>query len=185
MGKMKNVIIAIIMVALVVGYFFYLSNKQTTKEEVTISNAQNLILRNLETDYPPSPREVVKFYSDLTKCIYNDTYSDEEYKKLAEQMLSMYDSELQAINPTDFYLVSLKEDIDKFKDDGKKIMGYTVSRSTDVVTSVINGTECAKLYCTYTVRTGKKDSSSREIFELRKDSDGHWKILGFKLEEEQ
>ena len=76
MGKFKNVILALIVVALLVGYYFYLTNKQEANEEVTISNVQNLILRNVETDYPPTPKEVVKFYAELTKCVYNDTYSD-------------------------------------------------------------------------------------------------------------
>ena len=185
MGKFKNVILALIVVALLVGYYFYLTNKQEAKEEVTISNVQNLILRNLETDYPPTPKEVVKFYAELTKCVYNDTYSEEEYGLIVDQMLKMYDSELQEINPKEFYMLSLKKEVDNFRKDGKSIVSFTTSSSTDVVTSIVNGDECAKLYCTFVVRKAKKDAASREIFELRKDAEGHWKILGFKLEEEQ
>ena len=76
MGKVKNVIIIVILAALVGGYFLYLSNRKVEQKDTTVTAVQNVILRNLETDYPPSPKEVVKYYSDISKCLYNETYTD-------------------------------------------------------------------------------------------------------------
>lgn len=184
-NTVKNIIIAVVIIALIVGYFFYLSNKasKAPEKDIKVTAVQNVILRNLENDYPPTPKEVVKYYSDITKCLYSETYSDEEYEAMVDKMLEIYDEELAEINPKDFYMLSLKADIDSFKKDNKAIISYTPSSSTDVETSTINGRECAKLYCTYKIRVGTEYIKSREVFELRKDSAGHWKILGFKLDD--
>ena len=187
-STVKSIIVVVIIAVIIVGYYFYLSNKnpKTKSDDVTVTAVQDVILRNLENDYPPTPKEVVKFYSEIMKCLYSDTsYTEEEYEAMADQMLAMYDDELLEINPRDFYLVSLKGDIDSFKEDNKAIISYTPSASTDVETSTINGRECAKLYCTYKIRVGSDYIKSKEVYELRKDEDGHWKILGFKLEDEE
>lgn len=185
MGKLKTVILVIIMIGLVGGYYFYLSNKQPAEEAVEVTAVSDVLLRNLETNYPPTPKEVVKYYSDITKCLYNENYTDEQFEQMADKMLKLYDEELLENNPRDQYLVALKSDVDTFLENKYTITSYTVSASTDVETSVMNGREYAKLYCTYTIKSGVDYSSSREIFELRREGKGgHWKILGFKIDEE-
>lgn len=184
-NSVKNIIIAVIILVLIVGYFLYLTNKaaNTPAKEVKVTAVQDVILRNLDKDYPPTPKEVVKYYSEIRKCLYSETYTDEEYEAMVDKTLELYDEELLEINPKDFYMLSLKSDIDSFNKDKKAIISYTPSSSTDVETSIVNGRECAKLYCTYRIRVGSEYVKSTEIYELRKDSDNHWKILGFKLDD--
>lgn len=184
----KNLIILVALVGLIIGYFVYLSNVRVknAQPDLSLSAVQEVISRNLKNDYPPTPKEVVKFYSEIMKCLYSDEgYSEEEYEAMVDQMLYMYDDELKEINPKDFYMLSLKTEVDAFKEDNKAIISYIPSSSTDVETSTINGRECAKLYCTYKIRVGTQYIKSKEVYELRKDSEGHWKILGFKLVEEE
>lgn len=184
--KVKTVIIAVILVALLAGYYFYLTNREKKQEELTqITAVQNVILKNLDKDYPPTPKEVVKFYSEITKCLYNEKYSQEQFEQLADQMLALYDDELLQNNPREQYLKSLKNDVDVFAENGYTITSFTPSNSTDVETSVVDGRECAKLYCTYTIKVEANYSSSMEVFELRKDKKGHWKILGFKIADDE
>ena len=65
----KGLIIVIVLILLVVGYYYYLSHRQVDeKEEVTISEAQDLLLRDLERNYPPTPKEVLKYFFDITTC---------------------------------------------------------------------------------------------------------------------
>ena len=67
----KGLIIAIVLILLVVGYYYYLSHREVSKtEEVTVSEAQDLLLRDLDRNYPPTPKEVVKYFFDITKCLY-------------------------------------------------------------------------------------------------------------------
>lgn len=178
--KWKTVIIVAIMVALVVGYYFYLSNKTKTEEETVVTQVQEVLLRNMENNYPPTPKEVVKYYSEIMKCLYNETYTDEQLEEMLDKMMKLYDEELLEKNPRENLLTGLKEAIADYSENNYTIVSYTPSNSTDVETSVIDGQECAKLYCTYTIKSGTNYTSSRLIYELRKDADGHWKILGFK-----
>jgi len=182
MGKLKGVIIAVILVALVGGFYFYVSNIGKNDEEVVISAVSDVLLRNLENDYPSTPRELVKYYGDITKCLYNEKYTDEQLEQMADKMLALYDDELAANNPRDQYLASLKEDIKEFSDKNYTIISYTTSSSTDVEEYMHEGRKCASLYCTYSIKTGADYVSSKQIFVLRRESgSGHWKILGFDI----
>jgi hypothetical protein len=55
----------------------------------------------------------------------------------------------------------------------------------DVEEFVVDGRECARLYVTYRLRQGTEYIYSNEVFILRKDENGHWKILGWELLEEE
>lgn len=108
MGKVKTAVIIVILVALVGGYYFYLTNVGKDEEQTVVTAVQDVLLRNLENDYPPTPREVMKYYSDITKCLYNETYTEEQLEQMADKLLALYDEELAANNPRDQYLMSLK-----------------------------------------------------------------------------
>ncbi|MBO5031232.1 MAG: hypothetical protein J6C19_15240 [Lachnospiraceae bacterium] len=182
MKKAKSAIIIVILVALVGGYYFYLSNHQKAKEETVVTAVQDVLLRNLDTDYPPTPKEVVRYYSDITKCLYNETYTDEQFEQMADKLLALYDEELAQNNPRDQYLKDLKSDVDDFLKNGYSIVSYTTSMSTDVEEYTYEGRKCANLYCIYSIKSGSEYKSSKQIFVLRKDTEsGHWKILGFEV----
>ena len=146
MGKVKTAIVIVILAALIGGYYFYLSNKTETREETTVSAVQDVILRDLDKNYPPTPKEVVKYYSELSKCLYNEKYTTEEFEKMADKMLALYDDDLLENNPRDRYLMDLNSAISDFREQGYSITTFTPSQSTDVEESVVKGRECAKLY---------------------------------------
>lgn len=181
MGKIKGIIIATVMVVLIGGYFFYISNMDKKTEETTVTAVKEVILKNLDNSYPPTPKEVVKYYSDITKCLYNEKYSDEEFEQMADKLLAIYDDELAENNPREEYLKNLKKDVDELVKSGYSIIAYTPSSSTDVEYYTVDNRECAQLYCTYSLKKGAEYTTSKQVFVLRKDSDGHWKILGFEI----
>ena len=182
MGKMKIAIVVGILVVLLGGYFFYLSNYKMPKEEEVVTKVQEVLLKNLDTDYPPTPREVIKYYSEITKCLYNESYTEEQFEQMADKLLALYDSELAQNNPREQYLIDLKKDVNDFLGCNYSIVKYTTSTSTDVEYYTHEGRECAKLYCTYSIKSGANYKSSQQVFILRQDTDnGHWKILGFDI----
>lgn len=181
-GKIKNIIIVVILVALIGGYYFYLSNRHKTEAETEVTAVQNVLLRNLDTNYPPTPKEVIKYYSDITKCLHNETYTEDQLEQMADKLLALYDEELAENNPRDQYIKDLKKDVRDFTDSGYSIVNYNTSSSTDVEEYTLDGRKCAKLYCIYSVKTGADYKSSKQVFVLRKETGtGHWKILGFEL----
>ncbi len=182
MGKLKGVIIAVVLVALVGGFYFYVSNIGKDNDDVVVSAVQNVLLRNLDNDYPATPKELVKYYGDITKCLYNENYSEEQLAQMADKMIALYDDELAENNPRDQYIVDLKAAVKDFSDKNYTIISDTTSSSTDVEEYTHEGRKCASLYCTYSIKTGADYVSSKQVFVLRKESGtGHWKILGFDI----
>lgn len=186
--KSLVIIIVILFVVAVLGVFIYINNKpktETTEENVVISNVDNVVLRNLELNYPPTPKEVLKYYSEITMCFYEENLSEEDLVKLAQTARKLYDAELCAGVTEEEYIESLREDILEFNSLGVVVSGYTVSASTDVEEFAMDGREYARLYATYRLRQGTEYIYSNEVFIMRKDEDGHWKILGWELLEEE
>ena len=186
--KSLVIIIVILFVVAVLGVFIYINNKpktETTEENVVISNVDNVVLRNLELNYPPTPKEVLKYYSEITMCFYEENLSEEDLVRLAQTARKLYDAELCAGVTEEEYIESLREDILEFNSMGVVVSGYTVSASTDVEEFAMDGREYARLYATYRLRQGTEYIYSNEVFIMRKDEDGHWKILGWELLEEE
>lgn len=181
----KLLIIGIILAALVLGYFFYLSNqKSENKEEVVESTkVQSVLMKDLEKSYPPTPKEVVKYFNEISECFYNETYSEEELYDLAMQIQGLYDEELIAQKTEEQYLTDLKSDIAEMKEQDRSISSYTLSASTDVEIFSENGRKCARLYCEYNIRQGTSMVPSMVVFILRQDEEEHWKILGWDLDD--
>ena len=65
------------------------------------------------------------------------------------------------------------------------ISSYAAGASTDVEYYSMDGYSFAKIPCTFTMRKGTFLEVTDEIFLLRKDADGHWKIYGWTLDEEE
>ncbi|MDE7324145.1 MAG: hypothetical protein K2N73_15830 [Lachnospiraceae bacterium] len=182
MGKVKIGIIVVILIAMVGGYYFYLSNIRDTGEETVVTEVQNVLLKNLDTDYPPTPREVLRYYSDITKCLYSEKYTEEQFEQMADKMLALYDTELVENNPREQYIKDLKSDVDDFLQNGYTISTYTTSRSTEVEEYTSEGRKYAKLYCTYTIKSGAEYKSTQEVFVMRRDAEtSRWKIFGFDV----
>ena len=185
----KGILIGLVLIALVVGYYFYLSNRKPKEAaedtETTVSAVQKLLLKNIDDDYPPTPREVLKLYSDITVCFYSEDYTDEELTQLALQIEKLYDEELIANNTPDQYQKNLRWDIKTMKDKNLRVTSYSVASATDVDYFDAGGRSWARLSCTYTIRSGTEAGLAREIFLLRKDDMGHWKIYGWEAAKER
>ena len=186
----KGTILLIILACLVVGYYFYLSNNSGKKEEEpaaaeVMTMTQKALSRHLQSNYPPSPREVVKYFSEITQCFYNEEHTDEELKDLALKMREIYDDELVANQTEEEYLDLLKKDIDEYRLNGRSISGYSPSSSMDVEFFTENGYDWARLYCIYDVKQSSLIYKTTLCFILRKDEDGHYKIYGWEKQDSE
>ncbi len=185
--NIKNFIILLIVALLIVASFAYLSNRERAADEEVekLTAVQEVLARDLSSNYPPTPKEVLKYYSEITRCFYSEEYSDEELVKLAEKSRELFDEQLQANQTEEEYIGDLKNEIAIFKDAGRSISSYSVAGSANVDYYRYEGAEWAKLNCIYSMRTEGKVKPTQEEFLLRKDADGHWKIFGWKLVKEE
>ncbi len=185
--SIKNFIILLIVALLIVASFAYLSNRDRVADEEAdqMTAVQEVLARDLSSNYPPTPKEVLKYYSEITRCFYSEEYSGEELVKLAEKSRQLFDEELQSTQTEEEYLADLKNEITIFKDADRSISSYSVAGSANVDYYQYEGDEWAKLNCIYSIRTEGKIKPTQEEFLLRKDADGYWKIFGWKLAGEE
>lgn len=181
----KGTIILIILACLIIGYYFYLSNKEKpetveTEDVEIMTMSQAALLRNLDANYPPSPREVVKYFSEITQCYYNEEHDDEELEALGMKMREIYDEELIANQTEEEYLDLLKKDVAEYRSNNRTISSYSPSSSIDVEFFSQDGYECARLYCVYDIQQGSVLYKTTLCFILRKDEDSHYKIYGWE-----
>ncbi len=182
---MKKIVIVVTAVACVLlfctGFYFLQkwSNDQQQKEE-EMTEFEKIVTRDMEKNYPSTPREVVKFHNRIVLCSYNGECSQEELRQLADQEEAMFDAELLANNPREDYVRNLAQDIETFHTTSKSISQADVSDSNDVVYKKVDGADVAYVDASYFIRQNKSGFvKTYQQFVLRKDEDGKWKILVF------
>ncbi len=183
MKKIRVVVIGIICISLVVGYYYYLSNKSETSKETDLTEVQKVILKDLDGDaYPATPREVVKLYNRILCCYYNEEYTEEEFRQLADQALALMDEELAANNPAEQYYLCVETEVESYHEKNRTINNASVCDTNEVKFATIEGAECAYVTASYFVRDDDGFTKSSQNYVLRKDAEDRWKILAFELE---
>lgn len=185
MKKAKYIIIAIACISVIcASYFLFLQGNQESEKDLT--EIEKLIVRDLEENYPKSPREVVKLYNRIVKCYYGSQVpTEKELGKLVDQMICIMDDDLLLVNPRDDYYASVISDINQYKRDKKQLVSTDVCSTNDVkyVTDDKDGEgekdELAYVDASYFVNTDGKFSYTYQQFVLRQDANGRWKILTF------
>ena len=188
MKKVLRIGIAVIcMVSLVVGYYAYLSRRNdsvSADDSVELSEVQAIISKDFDKNYPATPRAVVKWYNRIITAYYAEEFTQEELEQMADQTRKLMDDELLQYNPKDTYVASLNLEIEDYHNRQRVIVSSSVSESGEVQYKKINGYECAFVSAYYFVREGSSYTRTYEDFCLRKDSDGNWKILTWRLSTE-
>ena len=177
MKNTKFVIIIVVCVCVILGGYYYLTNRNNAKEEenITLTEVQELTTKNLDKNYPATPREVVKLYNRIITCFYNDEYTDDELYDLGDQARKLFDDELLENNPRDEYFKNISE----YHDKNKTIASSAVDSSNDVEYKEVDGDDCAYVKASYFIKEGNTYSRTYQMYVLRKDADGNWKILVF------
>lgn len=185
---LAGIIVVLFLAVAVLAVFVVQSRKKvqaSEQEEVDVSAVTSILLQSIDKNYPPTPKEVLKYYSEITCCFYNDGITEEQLIGLADRALELYDDELVANMSREQYLEDLKQDILQFSSQDIVVSGYTVTNSADVEYFRENGDDCARLYVTYRLRQKTEFIYTTEVFIMRKDADGHWKIFGWTLAPEE
>ncbi|HCL03718.1 MAG TPA: hypothetical protein DHW61_15160 [Lachnoclostridium phytofermentans] len=183
-NTVMTVIMMIVIGCVIVGTFAYIYNredKDKLEPDIELTEVQKLLVMDLESTYPATPREVVKLYSRFSMCIHNDDLTDEEFEKLGDKVQNLYAKELIEANPSDEYLMNLAVEVAEYHKSERKIKSYTIDSGNSIITWKEDGKEFARLLATYSLREGKEYNSVRQEFLLQKDEAGLYKILGWRL----
>lgn len=189
-SKQKTTTIIVIMFAIVIavaiGFWTILEHSRNKVEEEKIIHSKNeevnaLLNKDLDINYPSTPREVLKMYSRLQICAYNQGLSDKDLTAITEQMRMLFDDELLAANPLEQQLEDLKKDIKEYEKVKRTISNYVVDKESSVAEKKIEGKEYATLVVSYLLKEEKGYNKTYEQFILRKNEEKKWKILGWEL----
>ncbi len=186
---MRNVlriaIIAIACASLIVGYYFYLTRRavKTAQDEgaTEISEMDKVLSRDLVTNYPATPREVMKFYNRIMTLYYAPDTTDAQVELLCDQAMMLFDADLLQQNPRETYVMNVKTDIATFRTRNKKVVNTDVCNTSDVVYKTLGKDEMAYVICYYFISEGSEYQRTYQRYALRKDKEGKWKILAFEL----
>ncbi len=185
-GKSSTVIFLIIVVLIVAvaGYYCYLVNRpKEENREKELTAVQEVLLKDITLSYPPTVKEVIKYYNEITRCLYNEECTQEDIEALIERERALFDADLLANNEWGAHVITASAEILNFQESGRKLSGCSVGASTDVDYFEQDGYSFARIPCSYTVTQGSDYTTTMHIFLLRKDEKNHWKIYGWDVAE--
>lgn len=183
----RTIIVIAVLVALGLGYYYYLANKDTGKDATDIaadtSEVSVLISKDIMANYPESPKDVVNLYARITKAYYDTSLTNEQIEALGKQARLMFDDELKNTQTDADFYEKLKEDIGNYNSTKTRISSYVIQSAAKTKYSTFKDRQYASIALVYYLRQGDKLIDSPIKFTLRKDDDGHWKILFWELTE--
>ena len=130
----RTIIVIAVLVALGLGYYYYLANKDTGKDATDIaadtSEVSVLISKDIMANYPESPKDVVNLYARITKAYYDTSLTDEQIEALGKQSRLMFDDELKNTQTDADFYEKLKEDIGNYNSTKTRISSYVIQSAT-------------------------------------------------------
>ena len=183
-GIIRAIILMILGALIAVSAFVIITrngkNSNTTTEDQELSEVQKITTLDLSKNYPQTPPTVVELYCHTMKIMYKQDYTDEEFNKMAAVMAGTFDNDLMA-NQTN-WPESLRSEVNQKREGDYSIPNYEVL-TQDLQEKRDNGEEIANVLAKINLRHGTHTTPYNYLFVLRKDSDGHWKILGWTVSE--
>ena len=167
-GVIKAVITILIILLIVGVYYFFTTQRRTSVEDtVELTEIQKLITKNLDTNYPATPREVVKYYNRILECFYDDTYTDDELESLADRARKLLDDELLENNPR-ISIFPTEKRILKITTTNQKRFAAAMS-ATAMMWCIRRWTgECAYVTASYFMNENNSFDRTNEMYVLRK-----------------
>lgn len=177
----KATVLFLLLIMVAVGFYAALEGRAKTRaEEAALTPAQKALARDLSVDYPGTPREVIRYYTELEKCMYSKSTTAEELEQLGRKARELYDAEFLAYNGSEEdYLLQLKADVEQFARQKLVITKISVASAVNVDFFEEDNFEFARVSCAYNVMEGIESKQVGKVYLLRRDADRLWKIYGW------
>ena len=166
------------------GVYFAMNRKADddiyAKENEINTEAQAILQKDIDRNYPATVREVVEVYSRISKCLYNEKVTEEEFNELVTMIRKLYDEELLENNPLLEYTENLLDEVTTAKANDYYMSRYQVQKQSSVVKWTSEGENFAAIVACYTVNNDGTYEKTYEEFLLREDENNRWKIVGWR-----
>ncbi len=183
--KLAQLIGVLCLVAFVIlGVFLALNlredNSTFSKGDKPNTEAQKILAKDLDRNYPATVREVVRLYSRISSCYHNEKISEEEFQGLVELQRKLFDEEFLENNPLDTFTNNLSNEIAVARQTEYEMVSWRVQKQSSVQTWESGENHYASIIACYTMH-GDDYTRTYEEFLLREDENGRWKIVGWRL----
>ena len=173
-------------VVVVLGVFLALNLREDdgvfSKAEKPNTEAQNILAKDMERNYPATVREVVRLYSRISRCYHNETISEEEFQELVEMQRKLFDEQFLDNNPLDTFTNNLSAEIEAAKARKYQMVSWRVQKQSSVKDWQDGDNHFASIIASYAMNeTEAGPTKTYEEFLLREDENGRWKIVGWRL----
>ncbi|MBE5951461.1 MAG: hypothetical protein E7260_07680 [Lachnospiraceae bacterium] len=184
-----KMIVTLCLVGLVLVGLYYLLHKnegdKEGKKNQTSTEAQLLLDKDYERNYPATVREVVNQFSRISKCLYNEKISDAELEALVIQMRLLCDEEFLEENPVLMHIESMKKEVSDAQKNNYQMVRYEVDKLSSAKEWTAGEEKFASIYVCVTMKNNTQIEKSYEEFLLREDEKERWKIVGWRLASEK
>lgn len=183
--RIGTISVILVLACAIVALYWYIDRSGKEAEEPVNVGAQQILDKDLEKDYPPTPYAVAQLYCGIVENRYSDKTTQEQLEELVRMELAMYDEELAEKNPYSAYLTTVKDELKNAKEKKIAFTGYIVDNFSNVKKWKKNGREYASIRIQFLLRSEDGSGGSYRELMLRKDEEGNYKILGWELLSEE
>lgn len=183
--KLRLVLSLTVFAVVVLAVFYWLNGRTGSsgfgKSKTDSTEVKAILSKDLERNYPASVREVVRLYSRILKCWYQETVTEEQWDSLLEMQRMLYDEELLQNNPWETQKMALKAEMEQAKANKQVMASYRLQKESSVKKWKSEGESYGSILACYMMHGKDGYEYTYEEFLLREDADGHWKIVGWRL----
>lgn len=183
MKQGRKVIGVILCVAIILGFYYMISNREPDMDQnhKKKSNIEILLDKDIKANYPKTPREVIKTYNQILDCLYNEKTTGREQDKLLDMEKQLLDEELLEKNSKDSLKEAFNDELSYYQGQNREMTVLAVSDTKDITYGTIEGRDMAYVNATYLLTQEKSYAKVVQEYALRKDAKGQWKIVAFRV----
>ncbi len=178
--RVATISVILVLACAIVALYMYIDRSDKQAEEPVNTVAEQILSKNLSTNYPPTPYSVAEFYCGIVECIYSADTTEKQLEALVQKELELFDEEFAAINPYDSLLAATKADLETAKEKNLVFTGYILDKASNVSKWKKDGQEYASIMYQFMSRSDSGSGGSYRNLIMRRDSEGNYKILGWE-----
>lgn len=181
--KLGTISVILVLACAIVALYMYIDRSGKEAKEPVNTVTEQVLAKNLETNYPPTPYSVAEFYCGIVECIYSGDTTEEQLAALVRKELELFDEEFAAINSYDSLLAATKEELRTAKEKGLVFTGYILDKASNVSKWKKDGKDYASIQFQLMSKSDEGSGGSYRNLILRKDTEGKYKVLGWETAE--
>lgn len=183
--RVATVSVVLVLACIIVALYWYI-DRSGGREETSAANsvAEQILAKNLEKNYPPTPYAVTELYCGIIESMYDSKTSEAQLEGLVKLQLQLFDDELAAINPYEQYLEAVRQELAAAAEKELVFTGYVLDKATNVQKWENEKGTYASLQFQLLLRSREGSGSSYRNLIMRRDGSGRYKIVGWQTAED-